>query len=160
MPTDPVPAAEPGPRRRRAASNPPTRLVTRRERRDWPAVDPADPVSNAQWRTTCQERLDQVAEDLDGMREDNAKQWDGLRTDLQAAARASHERTERCIEALTKVVGAVTQPTWGFISLCAMALVLALAMIGWSAVDVAQLVGEAGGLKPTATVTPGDDDAG
>lgn len=35
--------------------------------RPWPVVQPGDPVSEAQWRTAVQERLDEVSEDCGRM---------------------------------------------------------------------------------------------
>jgi hypothetical protein len=103
-------AAAPTPRPKRAKT----------DRRAWPHVTPGDLITEATWRATMQERVDTIDERLEEV--------------LEAVTRPPPlERVWHSFAAL------VANPSKGTVVLAVLLVVVALALIGWSAADVATL---------------------
>lgn len=122
--------------------------------RPWPSIRPDDPSAIAAWRATVQERLDAI-------REDQAV-FSARLVDIHDAVRGPRKGRERCVAAgirlAERLVEGVVDPSRGTIVLAVLASLVALAAIGWSATDVADLRAVVGlpaaeGAEPPAADT-------
>lgn len=95
----------------------------RTEPRPWPAVTPGS-ASEAAWRATVQERLDSLDERVEDVLD--AVTRAGV---LERVWRHSCEVGERLL----------TNPSKGTIAIAAIGAVVALAVLGWTAADLASL---------------------